>query len=179
MKAPIRGRFRFRSGEDFLETRIAPQRIPFPAQTQIGQCDVFRKIRPCDWAGCGEEALDQGDRLFRFACEGINQGQICQCRCAMERVLTLRLEFDCATTFPEGILFPAEISVEQPRLRWLFARILARRCSISGAAARKVALVSRRPARERHDPGKNSLASFRVGEILLGGEIRRIFSALA
>ena len=38
--------FRFRPGEDFLETRIAPQRIPFPALTQIHERDAGWSARP-------------------------------------------------------------------------------------------------------------------------------------
>ena len=39
-------RLRLRSGEDFLEARIASQRVPFPAQTKVGQRDCHWMIRP-------------------------------------------------------------------------------------------------------------------------------------
>ncbi len=63
-------------GDDFLETRIASERVPFPAQTELCQRDVCREINPADRAGCGKEALDQRDRLVGFADKCIDEGQI-------------------------------------------------------------------------------------------------------
>jgi hypothetical protein len=98
------GRLRLRAGENFLEARIASQRIPFPPQTKISERDATRKIRPLDWAGSEEQTLDQRDRLVRVTKECINQRQIGRPVGAMKCVLAFWLEFHGSTTFSNSIL---------------------------------------------------------------------------
>src|SRR5438552_12921718 len=87
-------RFRLRAGENFLETRIASQRVPLPAQAKLSERDATRIIRVRDCAGSGKEALDQRDRLIRLANECINQRQIARPEGAVKCVLAFWLEFD-------------------------------------------------------------------------------------
>jgi hypothetical protein len=87
---------RLRAGENFLETRIASQRIPFPAQTKVGERNVIRKIRPLDGAGRGKETLDERDRLILFAYECIYQRQIACPNSAVKCVMAFWLELEPA-----------------------------------------------------------------------------------
>jgi len=45
--------------QQFDETRVVSQRIPFPPQTKISERDVIRKIRTLDRTGSGKQTLDQ------------------------------------------------------------------------------------------------------------------------
>src|SRR6266513_1423050 len=103
---------RLRAGENFPETRITSQRIPFPPQTKISERDVIRKIRPLGRAGSGKQALGQRDRLVWFANECINQRQVGRVLGAMKCVLAFWLQFDRSASFSNGILLPLHVGVE-------------------------------------------------------------------
>jgi hypothetical protein len=90
---------RLRTGENFLETRIASQRIPFPPQTKLSERDAIRPIRVTGRAGRGKETLNERDCLVRLANECINQRQIACCDSAMKRVLAFWLEAGVARQF--------------------------------------------------------------------------------
>ena len=61
----------FRQCQDFLETRIVAQRIPFPALSKVLKRDAVVSI--IDRERCGEKMLDQLDRVIGIAVAGINQ----------------------------------------------------------------------------------------------------------
>ena len=105
-------RLRLGSGDDFLETRIATERVPLPAQTQLCQRDVCREISPVDRAGCGKETLDQRDRLVGFADKRIYEGQIGLPNGTVKRILAFRIEPNGSTTFSDGILLSVYVGVE-------------------------------------------------------------------
>ena len=103
---------RLRSCENFLETRIASQRVPFPPQTKVGQCDAIRPIWVTGRAGRGKETLNERDCLVRFAHKCKNQRQISRYLGSLKCVFAFRLQFDCSASFSNGILLPLHVGIE-------------------------------------------------------------------
>jgi hypothetical protein len=56
-KGLLVARLRLRPGENFLEARIAAQRIPFPPQTEVRESNVLGEIRRLRWTRSREESL--------------------------------------------------------------------------------------------------------------------------
>ncbi len=103
----------FRPREDFLETRIAPQRIPFPAQAQVGERDAPWRIRPIDRAGGSKKTLDQWNRLVRLAYKRIDQRQVGRSGSAKKWAPAFWLEFDGSMPFTKSIFHSVHVGVEQ------------------------------------------------------------------
>ena len=86
MKQLFVGRLRLGAGEDFSESRVVSERIPFPTRPQIGKRDAFKRVihrkRSC------EQALYLGNGFVDFA--GTREYQ------------SLKRLYDCAFDYVSG-----------------------------------------------------------------------------
>ncbi len=110
----------FRPLDESLEARIAPERIPFPAQAQMSERNTLRGRR-------GEETRKQVDRLLHFTGLPKDKGQICLVDRAADRILLFRAKFNRSLSFANRFLLPPEHceNLAQRRVKGRIVRMVA------------------------------------------------------
>ncbi len=112
-KMALVDRFRLRSVEQFLESGVASELVPLPAQTQFGLRDA-----PVIKAGSRgrtrgpQEAFNEREGLIHLARERVNQSQIARALHTLDAVCAFRTEFNRSATFANGVLLTAHVAVE-------------------------------------------------------------------
>src|SRR5438105_3379423 len=115
--APSSDRFRCESSDDFVEARIALQRVPFGMQLQSTIAEVSRLL---------DHSRQLLNRKIVLTRPSVNDGQVSHHVSSSKRVLCDREQFDSASPLANRLFFATETSVNHPKYakRLRIARLL-------------------------------------------------------
>src|ERR1051325_11545371 len=91
--------------DHLLETGIVSNEIPIPAIFQIVSGDAV--ICTINRAWSCEQTLDQRNCQIIFTNPSIDEGEVTIHECTVDRIFRFRFEFNCASSFGDGIPLPA------------------------------------------------------------------------